>query len=427
MIKRSFIGLAKPRIEYEALDVRQPEPKTIPVPQKVTLLLEKPYNLKDSILFKAGDTVKTGQKLSYSESSGAYAISPVSGTVTGVSLFAGDYGRMYTAVSIDAGETEENDDQFKEHTAAPDLQTARNFLADIPGKLRLEAFSDPEKPVQTILVSAADRDLLVTTNQYILKARIEDINKGLKILKKITGVDNIFIVVPQHLMQDAAGSGAEVRVIDAQYPASLPQLVMQKTLGQVVPAGKTCEDLGVFFISVEAVASLGRAFDEGRIPFEKTFTFIDGKGAKTLASARIGTPVGDVLKAFGVTVNENDRVIFGGPMTGAAVYSLDYPIQADTDAVMVQESGAIPPVSDYACINCGDCVRTCPTRVPVNMLVRFLEAGQYETAADEYDLYSCIECGLCSFVCVSKMPVYHYIKLAKYELDRISAAEATNA
>jgi len=63
----------------------------------------------------------------------------------------------------------------------------------------------------------------------------------------------------------------------------------------------------------------------------------------------------------------------------------------------------------------------------VNMLVRFLEAGQYEAAADEYDLYSCIECGLCSYVCVSRMPVYHYIKLGKYELDRISKAEATNA
>ena len=57
------------------------------------------------------------------------------------------------------------------------------------------------------------------------------------------------------------------------------------------------------------------------------------------------------------------------------------------------------------------------------MLVRFLEAGQYEEAADNYDLYSCIECGLCSFVCVSKIPIFQYIKLAKYELDRAEASE----
>jgi electron transport complex protein RnfC len=60
------------------------------------------------------------------------------------------------------------------------------------------------------------------------------------------------------------------------------------------------------------------------------------------------------------------------------------------------------------------------------MLVRFLEAGKYQEAADEYDLYSCIECGLCSFVCVSRMPILQYIKLAKYELGRINTAEETN-
>jgi electron transport complex protein RnfC len=61
------------------------------------------------------------------------------------------------------------------------------------------------------------------------------------------------------------------------------------------------------------------------------------------------------------------------------------------------------------------------------MLVRFLEAGQYEEAADNYDLLSCIECGLCSFVCVSRIPIFQYIKLAKYELDRAKASAETEA
>jgi electron transport complex protein RnfC len=60
------------------------------------------------------------------------------------------------------------------------------------------------------------------------------------------------------------------------------------------------------------------------------------------------------------------------------------------------------------------------------MLVRFLEAGQYEEAADNYDLFSCIECGLCSYVCVSRMPIFQYIKLAKHELARVNTAEATD-
>ncbi len=71
-------------------------------------------------------------------------------------------------------------------------------------------------------------------------------------------------------------------------------------------------------------------------------------------------------------------------------------------------------------------MRTCPAKIQVNLLVRFLEAGQYEEAADNNDLYSCVECGLCSFVCVSMIPIYQYIKLAKYELERAQTAEAAN-
>jgi electron transport complex protein RnfC len=202
---------------------------------------------------------------------------------------------------------------------------------------------------------------------------------------------------------------------------------MHNALGQVVPAGKNCEDMGVSFISAEAVASIGKAFADGQIPIYKYINLINKNGKSSLVSARIGTPVRDILNAFDITLNEKDRLIIGGPMTGSAVYSEDFPVQPDTDAIMVQDRNNIPVVSDYPCINCGECIRICPANIPINLLVRFLEAGQYEEAADQYDLYSCIECGLCSFVCVSKMPVFHYIKLAKYELGRITTAEATNA
>jgi electron transport complex protein RnfC len=427
MIKRSFIGLTKPILKYEALDVRTPKPTIIQEPKKVSLFLDKTYGFKDSISFKIGDKVKTGQKLSFSENSDAYVISSVTGKISSIETLTGDYGKTFTSVSIDVDDNEEIDDQFKTLAAEPTLDNANNFLSGVPGKPSFKLFSDPEKPINTIIVNGIDRDLLVATNQYVVKSEIDAVKNGIRILKKITGIDNVFMAVPQNLTMDAIGSGAQVTTVDSEYPATLPAMMMQSILGQILPAGKSCEDMGVCFLTAEAVASIGTSFEEGRIPSTKTVTFVNKDGVKSLVSAKIGTPVRDILNAFGVTLNEKDRLILGGPMTGATLYSEDFPVLADTDAIMVQDRDNIPFVSDYPCINCGECVRACPANVPVNMLVRFLEAGQYEEAADQYDLYSCIECGLCSYVCVSKMPVFHYIKLAKYELGRTTTAEATNA
>ena len=52
MIKRSFIGLTKPLLKYDALDVKTPAPLVIQPSKKVTLFLDKAFNFKDTLLFK---------------------------------------------------------------------------------------------------------------------------------------------------------------------------------------------------------------------------------------------------------------------------------------------------------------------------------------------------------------------------------------
>jgi electron transport complex protein RnfC len=202
-------------------------------------------------------------------------------------------------------------------------------------------------------------------------------------------------------------------------------MVLHQLTGRL-PDENGAAQLGIYFIRAEAVASIGQAFSTSILPVEKMVTVIDKQGRKHLARARVGTPVASLLKAFDIEINDQDKIVFGGPMTGNAIYSEFLPIGPDTDAILVQDKSIIPLYSDYPCINCGDCVRICPANVPVNLLVRFLEAGQYNEGADLYDLYSCIECGLCSYVCVSRIPIYQYIKLAKYELGRITSAEEMN-
>jgi len=416
-----FFDIGPIRLPYARLDGSFTKPHTVATPSLVKLLLKDSSTVP--LELKPGDTVTTGQKITHQQDGGDYVISSVTGSISAVAPYIGDYGQKYLEISIKAETDEAVDPEFVGLAQSPSLQLAQDFLIGSPGNPPLDLLSENTHPIHTLVICGIDPDPLICTNQYLLQANTDIINKGIEILKAITHLENVFVALSRDSIQGIGHLEALPKAVEPFYPAGLPRLIMKDVLGQVVPVGKSCEDLGVVFMSAEAVASLGAAFSAHRIPVTKFFTLIAKDGIRTLVAARIGTPLDAVFQAFGITLNEHDRIIIGGPMTGKAIYAADFPVQSDTDAVMIQDRKDIPHVSDYACINCGECVRTCPARMQVNMLIRALEAEQYEDAVELYDLDACLECGLCSFVCVAKIPIFQYIRLAKHELAQARLLE----
>ncbi len=424
MIRRPFFGCGKPKLNYAGIDGLDADGiKDIPLSKRAVLFAEAPYPASSDLALQVGDEVKIGQNLRVSPFSGAAFTSTVSGSIAGITRKKDYMGKPLLSVSIDVSEKDDQASDYTEAVRSLDPGKAQKYLSGLPGMSNLDELVHPEKPLDTIVINGMDKDLLVTTQQWIVKSKADDLKAGIETLKKITGNPKIILVVPPYLSSEAAKSGAEVRTVTPDYPNSLPKMIMKDILKKVVPAGSESTSLGVGFITAEGVAALKSAVEEGKPPVTKVVTVI-GKNEKTqMVRVRIGTPVHSVLEALNIPLEQGDRLVMGGPMTGISVHTEETPVLQDTDAVLVQGREELVLNANDPCINCGECIRACPVQIPVNMLVRLLENSHFEEAAREYDLYACIECGLCSYVCEAKIPVFHYIMLGKYELSLMENEE----
>jgi len=419
MIKKSFWGFNKSELQY---NLNSSPFQDIPIPRKAIVFLKKTDEEFREKLFQVGNQVKTGQKLSYSQDSADYVISPVTGKIIDIFSYSDAFGVSYDGITIESKGNDEWDNSF---SGKASLDLAINFLENIPGKFSFRKFKNASNKIDTIIINGMDTDLGTTINQEIVKTNSANIKKGIETLKKITGVKNYLLVVPETLREEASHAGAEVKIIPSTFPNGLPAMIIKNLLNKIIPAGGNPEDIGVSVISTESTANIATTFDAKKISVIKALSIVGKDGKITNVKARIGTPISDILAKCNIFLEENDRIILGGPMLGMATYSKDLPIEPDTDAITIQSESESSKVTDYPCINCGECVRICPARIQVNLLGRFAEFGLYEDA-EQYDLHSCIECALCAFVCTARRPLMQYIKLAKHEFGLTKISEAVN-
>lgn len=428
MIQKPFFNLGrKPRLPYPNLSTDAiVTGKDLPPPERAFLLYKGPELTGGGLSIKRGDLVRTGQRLSLESGNPAPLVATVTGRIADISTQQGELGKAHPSIAIDLAPRDEQDGEFlKIHKEGSPKQIFR-YLEALPGMPPLSPLLPNGVPARTLIVSGMDRDLLITSNQFLLKTQTDALAEGIQKLKEMTQTDRIIMAVPPGSVSDAEKIGAEISVVKPFYPNGNPRLIVKDAAKKAVPMNRGLNEAGILFLGVDTVIALHPALLKGEIPIHRMITVVNKDKVAVHARVRVGTPVRKVLEALNIETGHGDRVVIGGPMTGRTLYADDEPVLFDTEGILVQGSSQVLPPSDTHCLNCGECVRACPSRIPVNILIRFLENRLYREAVDVCDLLYCIECGLCSYVCPARIPIFHYIALGKYEFAQ-QMEEASHA
>ena len=431
----ALFKIGKTRIPHRKITQYIPGERVLP-PSVVEIPMSQHIGAPAKPCVIAGDKVFVGTLIG--EAAGyvsAHVHSSVSGVVKKISTYLLPNGRNTETVIIESDGLMEKDPGLKPPTitsfeelspAARDAGLVGLGGAGFPTAVKL----DPKKldVLDTLLINGAECEPYITSDTRTMLDSTDDFMRGIELILSTTKIKSVIIAIEKNkplciqTMRDRYSGDGRVRVdvLPTGFPQGAEKVLIYNTTGRIIPEGKLPADVGVLVLNVTTVAFLAKYERTGMPLVEKCLT-IDGSAIKEPKNVivPIGMRVGDVIEAAGGFSTEPGKVLFGGPMMGIAIYTLDAPVMKNNNAITAFDKKEAKREKTTACIHCGRCVDTCPMGLNPTVFAKSMGLANSADRAErlsEAKVNLCIECGCCSFVCPANRPLVECNKLAKQDL-----------
>ena len=439
----SLFKLGKTQVPHRKNTAAMPAIRMAP-PAEVEIPMSQHIGAPAKPVVKPGDEVFVGTLVG--EASGfvsAPVHSSVSGKVKKIGTLLISNGRSVESVII-----ESDGKMTPDPSIAPPSVTNYKELSDAARAAGLVGLGgagfptsvklDPSKAESTdiLLLNGAECEPYITSDTRTMLDDAEYIRRGVDAILSLSGIPRAIIGIESNkpecikkLAEVFSGDArVEIKVLPTAYPQGGEKILIYNTTGRVVPEGELPSDVGVLVMNVTTVAYLAKYLETGMPLVEKRIT-VDGSAIKSPKNliAPIGARISDVIDAVGGFSEEPGKIMYGGPMMGVAVFSLDAPIMKNNNAITALNKKDSKNRKETACIHCGRCVNACPMGLNPTVFAKAMGLANSADRAERLDIAKvnlCIECGCCSFVCPAKRPLVENNRLAKADLRAFNAQKA---
>lgn len=411
---------------------------TMAAPKTVTIPTFMHIGTPAALTVKVGDKVKVGTLIAEAEGKISSPVhSSVSGTVKKLGEIILPNGKSAPAVTIESDGLME-----AESFTAPTVTSREEFIeavkasgsvglggAGFPTYYKLDV--DPKR-IDAVIINGAECEPYITSDDYTMVNRAEDIKGGILAMREYLGVKKFVIGIEVNKPEAISAMRAiaqdvpelEVKPLPSVYPQGGEKVLVYHTMGRVIKVGQLPIDQGCIVLNCTTVATIGKYLKDGMPLVSKCVTV--GGGAVCEPSnviVPIGASVEDVFSVAGGFKEQPAKVISGGPMMGITLPGTGYPVTKQTNGLLAltEKEAKLPKTTN--CIRCGTCTNTCPFGIAPAEIEKSLRKKDAERL-EQLNVNACMECGCCSFVCPANRPLSQTNRLAKLFLRE--AKEANN-
>jgi hypothetical protein len=279
------------------------------------------------------------------------------------------------------------------------------------------------RKVETLIINGAESEPYLTSDYSVMKNYTREIFRGLKVIQKLLNPKEIVIGIEAENselveifeeMGKEEGFDLKIQLLPTIYPQGSELQLINTVTGKKVRKGELPLEKGVVVSNVSTVKAIYDAFFEGKPLIERVVT-VSGEEARNIGNYKIkfGTPLYHIVKEL--KIQNEEKVIFGGPMMGMEIFDSRVPVIKGTSGILFLSTEEIDRKN---CISCGYCVEVCPMNLMPFEFADCYEKGKYEQMV-KANIQNCIECGACEFVCPSRVPLIESIKTGKAILSEM--------
>lgn len=410
------------------------ETKTLPAGERVMIPLAMHIGAPALPVVEKGQQVYVGTLIGKAASFvSANVHSSVSGTVESIEKILFPDGAYKDTVVIKNDGEDKPDPSIK----PPVVNSREEFVAAVAasGLVGLGGAGFPTHVkltppkgavIDTIIINAAECEPYITSDYREMIESPDSVIDGLVDVMNYMGVSRAVIAIENNkpqaikLLREKAAdiSGVSVKVLSSRYPQGAEKMLIANTVKRAVPIGKLPSDVGCIVLNVGSLSFIDKYLKTG-MPLVRRRITVDGSAVKNPGNyfVPVGIKISDLIESCGGYVGECRELLMGGPMMGTALYTDDFPVLKNNNAILALTAKEMCELPINPCIHCGRCAEHCPMNLsPVDIALAF-DAGDL-AEAEKLNVMACIECGCCTYVCPAKRPLTQRMKMTKISIRK---------